>query len=134
MKNLLFVILTVLSMTANAFDFPVRYVHDGDTIMITYTSFPPELQNMAIRLNGIDTPELKGKCEKEIQKAKEATAYLKKLVGNVPVISVTNLSWDKYGGRILGNVKVNDVDLSEQMIKAGFARPYHGEAKKSWCD
>ena len=42
--------------------------------------------------------------------------------------------WDKYGGRVLGHVIIDGQSLSDMLIRAGLARPYHGEAKSSWCE
>jgi endonuclease YncB( thermonuclease family) len=44
------------------------------------------------------------------------------------------VEWDKYGGRILGNVIVNGKDVSAILISEGLGRKYNGEAKKSWCN
>ena len=41
---------------------------------------------------------------------------------------------DKFGGRLLGNIYIDGVSLADILIKAGLAREYHGEKKKSWCD
>jgi hypothetical protein len=42
--------------------------------------------------------------------------------------------WDKYGGRILGDILVNEKPLSTLLIDNGFARKYNGEKKGSWCE
>jgi len=44
------------------------------------------------------------------------------------------LKWDKYGGRVLGDVYLDHQSLAQSLISAGLARPYKGEAKSSWCE
>ncbi len=93
-------ILTALAIPkAHAFDVTVRKIHDGDTIEIYSKALPLPLANMAIRLAGIDTPELRGKCQAEKDKAKLARDYLKSYVKAGDVLNVAPLKWDKYGGR-----------------------------------
>jgi endonuclease YncB( thermonuclease family) len=44
------------------------------------------------------------------------------------------MDWDKYGGRVLGDVLLNGQSLRGMLIANGFAREYYGEAKTSWCN
>jgi endonuclease YncB( thermonuclease family) len=41
--------------------------------------------------------------------------------------------WDKFGGRVLGDIILNGKSLREMLIANGYARAYFGEAKQSWC-
>jgi endonuclease YncB( thermonuclease family) len=130
MKKYLFLLL--LSTNVYAGDFRVV---DGDTIAILKNK--PDLNSLplSIRILNIDTPEIKGKCELEKAKAQEAKLFVEGLINN-PKNKVTYkiAGWDKYGGRVLGNVFVNGKNLSELMIAKGLAREYHGKKKSSWCD
>ena len=39
-------------------------VYDGDTFRVDIDSLPPIVgKNIPIRLNGVDTPEIQGKCQ-----------------------------------------------------------------------
>ena len=42
-------------------------------------------------------------------------------------------NWEKFGGRVLGDVFVDGQSLRKLLITNGFAREYYGEAKTSWC-
>jgi endonuclease YncB( thermonuclease family) len=44
------------------------------------------------------------------------------------------MDWDKYGGRVLGDVILDGKSLRQMLITNGFAREYYGEAKQSWCN
>ena len=47
--------------------------YDGDTIRFDLPGYPPIAgDDIRVRVNGIDTPEIKGKCEKEKYDAQQA--------------------------------------------------------------
>lgn len=122
---------------ANPYQVKVLRVIDGDTIEIEATYLPVELrQKLSIRVLGIDTPEKapRAKCLEEAALAQRASLHTKRLVANAKNIEMDIKGWDKYGGRILGTVRIDGVDLSESLISNGFARAYFGEKKQSWCN
>jgi len=124
------------------YSWKVMKVIDGDTIEIYIPSFPEELNPVKIRVRGIDTPEKSrahAKCENEIILAKQATEFTKtvifKTLDEDRTIKFSQISWDKYGGRIVANVHIGGkTQLSELLIKNGFARAYDGGKKSSWCN
>ena len=131
MKKYLFLLL-LLSANAYAGDLEVI---DGDTVRILKNK--PDLSRLriSIRIQNIDAPEIKGKCDAEKAKAQEAKLFIDGLINN-PKNKITYkiMGWDKYGGRVLGNVFVNGKNLSELMIKEKLAVEYHGTgAKNDWC-
>ena len=76
MKKLAFLILPFLLLPtysfANSFgDYQgAIYLqnYDGDTIRFDLPKYPPIAgDDIRVRVNGIDTPEIKGKCAKEIR-------------------------------------------------------------------
>lgn len=118
-------------------------VIDGDTIAVNMPELKPPLNKIYIRVNGIDTPEIRGKCELEKRKAKEAKEFTKTMISksNNKII-ITGFKWDKYGGRILADVYVYDLEgkvkavkmLSKMLVDKGLAVEYHGVGKKKdWC-
>jgi micrococcal nuclease len=66
---LLFVSLHVLAKDknfGNATVLEVTSIYDGDTFRANIEDFPAVIgDSMSIRINGVDTPELRGKCDKE---------------------------------------------------------------------
>jgi len=42
--------------------------------------------------------------------------------------------WDKFGGRVLGDVLIDGQSLTKMLIEKGYAREYYGDAKESWCE
>ena len=111
----------------------VLHVLDGDTLSVNIQVWLGQSIQTKLRIDGIDTPEMKGKCDSEISKAKEARQEIIKLI-NGNKISVYNIRNGKYAGRVLAQVKTTEgLDLAEHMIKKGLARPYHGKKRLGWC-
>ena len=114
-------------------------VTDGDTFRIDPE---PWLKirglTLAIRVDGIDTPEKGGdaKCEQERRNAAAATAFTKRmLLESDNQVVITKPDWDKFGGRIRAKVELaNGEDLSAKMIEMGYATAYYGKGPKTdWC-
>ena len=115
-------------------EFKGNLCYDGDTCYVTVPALPKELQSMSIRILGIDTPEIRGECESEKQLAKKARELANSLFKSAKVIEFKDIDWDKYGGRILANVYLDEELYSDKLIAAGLAKPYFGETKESWCE
>ena len=140
MKKLLLTSLLVLASTsAYAFEIKQRefrgnVCYDGDTCYIEVPEFPENLRKMSIRILGIDTPEIKGKCVEEKELALKGRELANLLFREAKEIEYRDLDWDKYGGRLLSNVYLDGELYSQMLIDAGLARPYDGGTKESWCD
>lgn len=107
--------------------------YDGDTVRTTIRPFQ-DLPPLSIRVRGIDTPEIRGKCDAEKAKAQQAKQLMNNLLRG-QTITVVPYSWDKYGGRVVADMYgPNNVKISDIMIREGLARPYNGGAKASWCN
>ena len=119
------------------YDAKIVRVNDGDTVVIAAPFLPAPLKpELAVRIYGVDTPEkgFRAQCPSEDQRGQAATAFTKNAVANTQKHQVVIYGWDKFGGRILGDMILNGVSLRSELIKNGFAREYYGEAKQSWCN
>lgn len=119
------------------YDAVVTRVIDGDTVAFQASFLPPPLkQELSIRVFGVDTPEkgFRAQCPSEAARGAAATEFTKKLVAASTQRQVVLMDWDKYGGRVLGDVLLNGQSLRNLLIQNGFAREYYGEAKTSWCN
>jgi micrococcal nuclease len=137
MKLIIAAVLLSISTIVSAADMQVQIVRviDGDTIS-TLVPLPCPLCRVSIRILGIDTPEsnYQAKCIREKTLGIEAKEYVKTLVGDIKIMTVRNIKWDKYGGRINGDVEVGGVDIGKTLIEKGYARPYDGGKKSDWCN
>jgi endonuclease YncB( thermonuclease family) len=115
----------------------ITRVIDGDTVAFEAAWLPEPLKKeLSIRVFGVDTPEkgFRAQCESENQRGQAATAFTKSLIAKSVKREVILMDWDKYGGRVLGDVVLDGQSLRQQLIANGFAREYYGEAKTSWCN
>ena len=146
MKNLLALLITALftlpalaqKVTKNSatYDAQILRVSDGDTIVIAAPYLPAPLKpELAVRIYGVDTPEKghRAQCAQEDQKAQLASNYTKQMIAQGVKIQVTLYAWDKFGGRVLGDILVNGQSVRNGLIANGLAREYYGDAKQSWC-
>lgn len=118
------------------YDATIVRVNDGDTVVISAPFLPAPLKpELAVRVFGVDTPEKNhlAKCESERQRGLAATEFTKKVVNASQQRQVILYSWDKFGGRVLGDIILNGQSLRMMLIQNGFAREYYGDAKQSWC-
>jgi micrococcal nuclease len=119
------------------YDAQIIRVSDGDTIVIAAPFLPQPLKpELAVRIYGVDTPEkgFRGQCDSEKQRGEAASVFTKNLVNASQQRQVVLYSWDKFGGRVLGDIILNGQSLRSQLIANGFAREYYGDAKQSWCN
>jgi micrococcal nuclease len=143
MKKLLVVLLLVPALAfaqktpkGVTYDAQILRVSDGDTIVIAAPFLPQPLKpELAVRIYGVDTPEKghRGQCESEKQRGEAASVFTKNLVQASQQRQVVLYGWDKFGGRVLGDIILNGQSLRSQLIANGFAREYYGDAKQSWC-
>lgn len=119
------------------YDWKITRVIDGDTVAFEANFLPdPIKKELSIRVYGVDTPEkgFRGLCDKEKTAGEAASAFTKKLVKEAKTTKIAIWDWDKYGGRVLGDVMLDGKSLRKQLIDKGYAREYYGEAKQSWCN
>ncbi len=145
MKLIIFLtalLITTLSLaqkqpTGVTYDVEILRVIDGDTVAFKAPFLPDPLKKeLSIRIYGVDTPEkgFRAKCPQEDTKGKASSEFTKQLVQTATKRQIVLYDWDKYGGRVLGDVVLNGQSLRQLLIKNGYAREYYGEAKQSWCN
>jgi endonuclease YncB( thermonuclease family) len=145
MKNFIALALIMLATPAFAqktptgvtYDATIVRAIDGDTIVIAAPYLPAPLKpELGVRIFGVDTPEksFRAKCDIEKQRGEQASVFVKNLITSTKKHQVVLYDWDKFGGRVLGDMLFDGVSLRELLIKNGFARAYFGDAKQSWCN
>jgi endonuclease YncB( thermonuclease family) len=110
-----------------------RLAYDGDTFYMVAPGLPDSLQPVAIRPTGYDAPEIRGKCQAEQNHAREARDWLRRRLSEAKTISLCNLSWDKYGGRVNADVWLDRQPLAAAAIEVNAGRPYTGGRRVAWC-
>ena len=130
--------LTMPKATTHGQPFQVAIFHgcyDGDTCTVSLPDLPALFgDHITVRLAGIDTPEIKGICEKEKALARQAQAFTQKLMVEAQKIELLDPKRDKYF-RILARVIADGKEVAHELVAAGFAVPYNGQGKKrDWCE
>jgi micrococcal nuclease len=110
------------------FVYPIRYgkvikVYDGDTITIAakLPNTDGPIYRFSVRLNGIDTPEIRGKSEAE----KELAYFVRDALSEKIMGNVAN---EKYG-RILADVYLEEQHINGWLVDENFAVYYDGGKK-----
>lgn len=140
MKLLLLVLLCPVLALAEpvgvVYDAVINRIIDGDTVVIQANYLPKPLKpEIAVRIYGVDTPEkgFRAKCPEEDAKGHAATDFTTAAIKASTKHQVSLLEWDKYGGRILGDIILDGKSLRKMLIDQDMAREYFGDAKKPWC-
>jgi len=138
--TLLFVPLIAFAQKEKAgvtYDAVLTRVVDGDTVAFQANWLPDPLKKeLSIRVFGVDTPEkgFRAQCPEEDARGQAASAFTKAQINAAQRRQVVLMDWDKYGGRVLGDVLLDGKSLRMMLINNGFAREYYGEAKTTWCN
>ena len=121
MKLFTLCLFWAMSATANINPFVLDsektlYVVDGDSI------------SLQMRIQGIDTPEIRQKCQKTatqtIDCGRLSKDYLIKTLKNLPgKLSIEPIGTDHYQ-RVLVNVYKGGIDVAKLMVEAGMAFSY----------
>ena len=147
MKNILYTILMVFmlpmavfasNLQENSFGnvkvSKVTSVYDADTFRVNIDEWPDIIgHHMSVRVNGVDAPEMRGKCQSEKQAALKAKQFTVSALRGATEIELRSIKRGKYF-RLIADVYVDNRNLSEMLIKNGLARPYRGGKRKGWCD
>jgi endonuclease YncB( thermonuclease family) len=131
------VLLAVAPAAAETLDGPlparVERVVDGDTIAVRIRIWLGQDVSTLVRIRGIDTPELNGKCAEEKRRAVLAATQTAEAT-SAGMVTLRRVSADKYNGRVLADVGLPDGrDLAGVLLGSGYARPYDGSAREGWC-
>jgi len=109
-------------------------VYDGDTITIANrlsldggTTYSSQIYRFNVRLNGIDTPEIKSKNPTTKTLAVKARDSLHELIGG-KIVVLKRVSFEKYG-RLLADVYIGDIHVNQWMIDHQYAVSYDGGTK-----
>ena len=117
-------LLLLIPFPAFATDFPnVTYhrCYDGDTCTFTIPGVPPLFgENISVHIAGIDTPEIKGKCQKEKAIAMQARNLVQRMLGQARRIDLVDAERGKYF-RVVARVVVDGKDIGASLINRGLA-------------
>lgn len=118
-------VAAVVCFTALACTPQTVVVVDGDTIIV---------RGERIRIEGINAPELKGKCYEEGVRARHARSRLMELL-EAAKIDIERNGFDRYR-RTLATVTVGGSAVGDVLMREGLARKWvrrHNGQQEPWC-
>jgi micrococcal nuclease len=124
------------AVSSNPFQNPVfEGCYDGDSCTFNLLGLPPVFgDHLPVRLAGIDTPEIRGKCDREKQLALKARDLLNATLRKAERVKLLNPTRDKYF-RLGAHVVADGQDLSVLLLEKGLAVEYDGGTKThNWCE
>tara|TARA_R110000850_G_scaffold148836_5_gene271204 strand:- start:15162 stop:15599 length:438 start_codon:yes stop_codon:yes gene_type:complete len=112
----------------------VTSIYDGDTFRANISGVHSLIgERIGIRVAGVDTPEMRGKCQKEKDLARKAKQVTVETLRSAKVIELRNTKRGKYF-RIVADVYVDNKSLTDILISSGLGVAYDGGTKaKDWC-
>jgi len=114
------------------FSFEVLQVIDGDTFRARVPIWLDQTVTVKIRLSGVDTPDMKGKCPAETARAKLARDFAVTWLQQDD-LRLVNVRYGTYAGRVLATAQTAEgVTLSQALLQAELAQPYRGR-RAQWC-
>lgn len=110
--------------SARTFVFPAKIerVVDGDTVVAEVRLLPKRRQEMALRLAGIDAPEIRASDAQERTRAVAAAEYLAARTLSSDVL--VRIERQDNFGRWLADVWVDDECVNSVMVAVGLAKKY----------
>ena len=141
MKTALIVLITLLAVCpVEAQDYGTAQVHtliaviDGDTFRADIVDWSPIVaENIRVRVRGVDSPGIRGKCEQEKMLARKARSFTARLLWTAQNIELRAIERGKYF-RLIADVVFDGRDLATALIESGHGRPYMGKGERpDWC-
>jgi len=109
--------------------------YDGDTITVNIDNYPDVIgKDISVRIYGIDAPEIKGKCDTEVELANVMKSFVYNKLIVAKSIKLVNVRRDKYF-RILSDVEYDGKNLSSELLNTFKINRYYGGTKKlNYCE
>ena len=114
------------------FAFELLEVIDGDTFRARVDIWLGQSVTVKVRLKGVDTPEMNGKCAAEKKLARQAKAFAENWLRKNQA-HLVNVHYGTYAGRVLATAQItNGTSLSAALLAQNLAKPYRGR-RAQWC-
>ena len=104
--------------------------YDGDTVYLTIDRGFGDHKHIAMRMDGIDAPEMRGGTELTRRLAQEATAFVLEMCKGAEELVFHSTVWAGKYGRPVGKLYADGVDVGQALIDNNMALPYEGGASR----
>lgn len=109
--------------------------YDGDTFKVNIPKVHPLLgREITVRVNGVDTPEMRSSDPCEVRAAERAKEFTRDFLLKSRSVSLINIGRDKYF-RVLADVHGDGKSLAQELIRRRLGVSYDGGTKDhvNWC-
>lgn len=108
---------------------------DARIIIVDLPEYPALIgENIKVRINGIMTPNLKGKCEKETTLAIKAKKFTEEVFKDAEVIDLENIKRGIYF-QLVADVLINDENFVIRLVEKGYAvKTSKKKTAHNWCE
>lgn len=130
-------------VSRNTYAAHVLRIIDGDSYVVEVELWPGMRQRTAIRLRGVDTPELSRPSKDcpahERRLAQQAKVAAKEVLEVAEHVTIANVAQGKFAGRVVADVQLHDGEggtsnLKSHLLETGLAVLYEGGARDTdWC-
>ena len=111
----------------------VLEVIDGDTLLVSARIWIGQEVETLVRLAGVDAPEIRGRCRRERELARQARSLISARLSSGGVV-LRDIKYGKYAGRVVARVETAEGDdYAGLLLAAGLGRPYAGGRRADWC-
>lgn len=107
-------------------------VIDGDTFVADAHVWPGQTIRVAVRIRGIDSPELHSRCAAERDAGQRSRAALQTMLA-AGAVEISGIGGGKYYGRVLADVSVGGLPVGRHLLSQALARSYAGGKRRSYC-
>ncbi len=111
----------------------VLRVLDGDTFVAEALVWPGHSVRVAVRIRGIDAPEMRSRCAAEKAAAREARAALAGLLGDVGQHAPVIFRAADIAHRHAAVADAEGRAVGPALLRLGLARPYDGGRRDAFC-
>jgi endonuclease YncB( thermonuclease family) len=112
----------------------VTRIDDAISFYVNIEGYPPIIgRQVAVRISGVDAPEIESNCKSEKDKAIEAKQFTADSLSAAKTVELRNIERGVYF-RILAEVYVDGKNLAENLIQSGHARASDNGDHTGWCD
>ena len=132
----IFVPCCTISAQADYMEGPVEAkvlrVIDGDTVKVRARVWLGQTLDVAVRIRGIDAPELDGACAIERRLARRSKERLTLLINSrsdARTVYLRHISGGKYHGRVIASLELpSGADAGKQLLAENLVKPYQRNA------
>jgi endonuclease YncB( thermonuclease family) len=112
----------------------VTAINSAQHLIVNIDAYPPIIgKKVPVLISGIVVPQLHAQCDGERRKARIAKEYVMDAIHSAKVVELKNIERAETFG-LLADVYLDDINLTDRLLKSGYASKQDGSHVVSWCE